>query len=331
MKHNHRSLIIILSASFLLLLASCAPHDTDAEWGEGGDDHNNGVAVEVHVLWDKAGVAAPRYVNIMAWPADGQKARQFMLDGTGGIVHLLEGTYRIMGYNSDTETIVERDMDDWRTATLTTTASRIIAATTAAPARVVENAPRAPETENEAILNPPDKLWRDTLMRAEISAESHTITLHPTQLTASYDVYIEINSGAERLVWASGTLSGMAGASLAFPDRPTEPRATIPFDIITSREGDEMHSAFSTFGDTAPPGGQCPKKHYLMLYMQTVAGGLHSFQYDVTDQIHSAKDPKHVVVRISGLDIPEDEGIGSNVDVRGWNNEYIDLEMPFAQ
>ncbi|MBQ4279644.1 MAG: DUF5119 domain-containing protein, partial [Rikenellaceae bacterium] len=47
--------------------------------------------------------------------------------------------------------------------------------------------------------------------------------------------------------------------------------------------------------------------------------------FDITDQVHAAEDPRHVYIELSGFVLPE-PGSGMNPDISGWD-QVVDTEI----
>ena len=121
-----------------------------------------------------------------------------------------------------------------------------------------------------------------------------------------------------------GSLSGMA-PSLLFGDESLGTECvTIPFESVSDGVS-TITGRFYTFGhheeNTAP--------HKLLLYVWFVDGSKYYYTFDVTDQIHSAPDKRHVHIIIDGLDFPQPIGNGSGFQpsVDDWQTVEEDIIM----
>ena len=80
-----------------------------------------------------------------------------------------------------------------------------------------------------------------------------------------------------------------------------------------------LHGSMEVFGDNAPH----DLRHKFRLYTSQK----YYYDFDVTDQIHSASDPYNVNITLSGIKLPG-TGNGMNVSVGDWGQvENIDINM----
>lgn len=314
MKSTQRSLIILLTASFLLLLASCAPHNLD-EAGDGTLD------VDIEFLWDRAPKAFPTQMGFWLYPEDEGRPLEYVFPGRdGGRARIVPGRYRALAYNADSEVMIESDMDSPDAGTLTTRATRLLAA--GAPSQYDVRAlevPRAPGTDMEQVMMPPDAVWADRSPALTLDDDNHRITLHPDTLTPLIEVRVLGVENITTLAWASATLTGMAGSIHPYTAQTGGPLCTLPFELTATRAEATLTGMFHTFG-------HCPEPatHTLTIYAEIADGGLYFWHFDVTEQIHRAPNPNHVIITIGQLSLPEAK---SNVTVADWGEIYEDIPM----
>lgn len=315
MKAQRLSLVTLSLLSFLLLTA-CAPHDLDeAETGT--------FDIDVRFLWDKVPTASPSMMDFYLYPDDGSKPQRYMFAGRdGGRIHVRAGQYRAVAFNADTETILQHDMDSWDDARLTTPQTRLLGGGTSSEAdsRAAE-VPRAPGTDNEAVMMAPEMIWADRTDLIPLDDRHCVLTMHPDTFTCRYDVIVSGVAGIDRLAHATASLTGLAGSGKPCLNTVAGPLCTLPIDLKSTRAEETITGTLFTFGHCP-----APATHTLMLYIGLTDGRLYYWHYDVTRQVHDAPNPKHVTIRIDGLDLP-DLSVNNAVQVEEWDDVEIEMQM----
>lgn len=315
MKAQRLSLVTLSLLSFLLL-AACAPHDLDE--AEGGID------IEVQFLWDDDPTAAPSQMGLWLYPDDGRAPEYYMFSGRdGGRIRVVPGRYRAIAYNADTETVLVSQTENYAGATFSTPASGLFAAYAPESVRTGAEAPRAPGATDEPVMMPPDRLWTGTEGDICFQAPGDKATIHMRRGTCTYDVIFRNVGRLESLLWASATLSGMAGTLRIADNDIAGPLCTLPFDITPTRTTADLKATFQTFGHCPEPA-----KHFLMLYTELTDGRRLYYPYDVTDQVHAATDKRHVTIIIDGFFLPvADPDANAAVQVSPWDIENVSVNM----
>lgn len=178
---------------------------------------------------------------------------------------------------------------------------------------------------------PPDMLWSDHAEGIGLNQETAapTITLYPAVSVCRYTVEIR---NAKNLKYVSGvgsSISGLAGGLLpgAGADALTGERVTIPFDAVTGKDKDGEKTVIT--GGLLTFGHKTGNNHTLTVYAVLTDGSKWYYTYDVTDQIHSAPDPRNVHIVLDGLPLPKPivNGGGFQPEVEDWQTVPIDIEM----
>lgn len=317
MKHQHRSLIILPIASFLLLLASCAPHSLDE--AEGGTD------IDVEFLWDDDPTAAPAQMGLWLYPADGSEPQYYMFSGRdGGRIRVVPGTYRTIAYNADTETVLTSATASWTTAAMAGIAAGIFGGRADEDdSRAGQQAPRAPGTEAEPIVDCVEPIWTAAADAQPLDESHRRLVLHIRRSTCKYELRVLHVDNIDGLIWARATLSGMAASLTIAPNTIAGPLCTLPFDLPYDKGHSTMHATFHTFG-------HCPEPatHQLMIYTELSDGQRLYYQFDATPQVHAAPDKRHVVITIDRLPLPRaDPNANAAVQVSQWETENVSVDM----
>ncbi len=272
----------------------------------------------------------------------------------GGEISIAAGNYKMLCFNNDTESVFFRGTDAHHTHEVFTRAGGLFEpiGISYAPGSKV---PRPEGTEDEDVVICPDMMWGCSAIDVKISEQGvsyicipvkdkdewigrppvvteNTITLFPHELTCIYTYEIRNVKNITQISRMCACLSGMA-PTLRFHDEELGfMPVTLPFEAITDRES-KITGRFITFGHHA----ERPEPHKMMLYVWTKDGkqycyGTQSSNFDVTDQVHSAPNRRHVHLIIDGLDIPApvtppQEDTGYIPDIDDWYEVNTDIHM----
>ncbi len=311
----------LLMLAAVLTLSSC--HHKDLIYDQGMR-----TKVEVVFDWTDAPDANPESMGAYFYPLEGGASLRYIFTGRdGGDITIPLAGYCALGMNTDdTDWAVTSYTDDIdRFETSTAKVSRLEAYSI--PARSL---PRARGTEDEELVATPGMLWsaRKDDIRLDDGKESHTIVFRPEEAVCHYTVEVEDVKNIEYAHGATidGTLSGMSRSFIHGSASPSETAATMPFTLKADQAQSMLQSNFLTFGESP----SAKNSHILTIYLCLSDGSCHFYTYDVSDQIHNAPDPRHVLIRVSGLEIPvplASPAAGFAPDVNDWVSQNIDLPM----
>lgn len=339
-KTIYTGLAMLYLMTLSVLLSSCEHKDLCYH-------HPHTKTLRVEFDWRDAPDANPEGMCVFFYPLDGEDApqRRFDFTGkTGGGIEIQVGRYRVLCYNNDTESVLLRGTDAFDTHEGYTREGSIFESIYGSGANY---APKAKEAEDERVVISPDMIWGCAALDVEISetgvsylcfpeseredwsgkpavSTEQVITLYPHELVCTYTYEVRNVKNLKYATQMCGSLSGMA-PSLLFGDESLGTECvTIPFESV-SDGGSTITGRFYTFGhheeNTAP--------HKLLLYVWFVDGSKYYYTFDVTDQIHSAPDKRHVHIIIDGLDFPQPIGNGSGFQpsVDDWQTVEEDIIM----
>jgi len=298
--------------------------------------------IRVAFDWRDAPDASPRGMCVYFYPTGGGGGQRFDFKGmTGGEVDLRVGTYRVMCYNNDTEAVLFHNTDDFDVHGAYTREGNVLEPIYGNGANY---APRAEGTEDERVVIAPDMMWGCTVAEVEVTdagvsyvcvsgcgrgaqddrtADSTELvfTLYPHELVCTYTYEVRNVKNLKHATQMCGSLSGMA-PSLRFGDESVGTECvTIPFEAVSDGVS-RITGKFYTFGhhegNTAP--------HRMTFYVVMDDGKKYAYgtdageRFNVTGQVHTASDPKHVHIIIDGLDLPQpiENGSGFDVSVDDW-------------
>lgn len=313
---------LILSFSLLLILSSCNHKELCYVV------HPHEVKINVVYDWTDAPDADPIGMCVFFYHEDSgvSPVRVDFRGITGGEVHLIPGRYRVITYNNDTEAIRIGNSHDYDIHYAFTREGNILEPIYGNGMKLP---PRSEGTEDERVMITPDMLWGYSQTDVVITGiENQEIVLYPHDMLCHYSYEVRNVKNMKHVTQMSGALSGMAPSMfLSSESLHTEP-VTLPFGA--SRDGDStIRGEFLTFGHHL----DVDRPHKMSFYMVMDDGSKYSFttgkNLDVTDQVHSAPNPKRVHIIIDGLDLPTpiENGSGFNPDVDDWDDVQQDIIM----
>lgn len=304
----------MVTALAVLLFMSC-------EHKELCYDHSHTAGIQVVFDWKNAPDATPETMRLYLFPTDGGKPQAYeFTDYRGGHINVPAGHYRALCVNSDTESVLYRNIDSFDSFEAY------------APDGVLNvrssSAPRAEGTSGERIAKSPDRLYSTHLddVMIELSKENQTVTLYPESSVCRYRVKITnvsnlkyISSGA-----IFGAISGMSGGMLVGRNELTSESVTLPFGMISDGTSTLM-ADFLTFGQTGSTGSA----HKLVIYVIMADGSKNYYTFDVTRQVDEAANPHDAYIILDGLPLPKPivNGGGFQPKVDEWQNIDVDVPM----
>ncbi len=278
--------------------------------------------------WQKAPDAEPESMAAYLFDSDGHEPLRFIFDNkTGGEIKAPAGIRHILFMNSDnTDWICMRNNEYIETMELYT----LDATGLAAQGLEIESVPRSRDAESERMASTPGMLWGGRSDGHNIipNAGNQTITLYPDELICHYTVDVLDVDNIDGLASTSvdATLSGMADGYSLGGEAPTDSVVTMPFILSSDPAKESLHGEFLTFGECS----HSTNTHLMTIYLLLSDGSRWWHTYDVTDQVSTAPDPRHVHIVVSGLPLPErPKGGGTSVspDVNEWQVVNIGLNM----
>jgi len=158
------------------------------------------------------------------------------------------------------------------------------------------------------------------------SAEQ-VITLTPQELVCTYTFEIRNVSNLKHVSQLCASLSGMAGGLTFSTNELYTECVTLPFEAKSDGES-TITGSFYTFGHHELN----LRSHHLTLYVimddgQKYVYGTTGQHFNVTNQVHTAQDKRHVHIVVDGLDLPQpitDDG-GMKPTVDDWQEINEDI------
>lgn len=291
------------------------------------DDGNDLVRVRVEFDWTDAPDANPKGMSVFFYESTTDRYERFDFPGTtGGYVNLPLGTWHVIAYNNDYTGVTVNNAHKFYDHFFFTRDGNVLEG---ALGNGLPIPPRAAEEERVTIT--PDMMWGDTrenhILKVADGEEEAVVTMKPRELCAVYSFEIRNVENLSHVAKMCASLSGMAsGLTLHGEILDKEPStlalSAYPADATT------IAGQFYTFGHHAD--NTSPHRMTLYVWMddgRKLAYGVSaSDKWDVTDQIHSAANPKRVHYIIDGLDIPTPMPSGMfDASADDWFSEEYEL------
>lgn len=312
----------------LLLIAALAFFFGACDHKELCYTHPHGVTLRVVYDWTEAPDANPAGMCAFFYHENPDVApvRVDFRGMQGGEVELIPGTYRVLTYNNDTEAVRLGNVYDFDTHFAYTREGHILEPIYG---NTMQRPPRGDGSEEERVMITPDMLWGCSEVGVVVTGtKNQVVTLYPCELLCHYSYEVRNVKNLKHVSQMSGALSGMSPSMvLSSGTLNTEP-VTIPFGARQDGAS-TIRGEFLTFGHHE----EVDKPHRMSFYMVMDDGSKFSFttgsNLDVTDQVHSASNPRRVHLIIDGLELPTpiENGNGFKPDVDDWNDIQQDIEL----
>ncbi len=285
--------------------------------------HPHVQTVRVVFDWQDAPDANPEGMCVFFYPAGGGNPQRFDFAGTtGGEIQIQVGEYRVLCYNNDTEAVLFRGSDKFDTHEGYTREGNLFESIYG---NASQHTPRTHGTEEQPVVISPDMMWGCTASDVTIldkGSVEQVITLYPHEQVCTYTYEVRNIKYLKHVTQVCGSLSGMSGALFFATEALDDKSVTIPF-ASTSDGVSSITGTFYTFGhheeNTDP--------HHMTFYVWMDDGKKYAYgidagdKFNVTEQIHTAPDKRHVHIIIDGLDLPQpiENGGGFDVSVDDWD------------
>ena len=284
-------------------------------------DHSaHRASVSIEFDWSDAPEADPATMVVYFFPTDNSmyKRFEFKADGSesrngfSATVNVPVGTYNVVCFNGETENNSEVG-DAFPNFHLTTFDTVLLA-----PLNRSMDAPKPDDTESQPVRSQASALYSYTVPEPVSLKETavETVVLKPQKKSATVRVSILNIKNMQAGVEFCAVISGLAESWYPSSGMPGGEEVLVP--LMLTPDGDSLYGNMEVFGDNAPH----DIRHKFRLYTSQK----YYYDFDVTDQIHSAADPYNVDIFLSGIVLPENNGMDVSVDEWG-QTENINIEM----
>ena len=318
------SLKNILAVTAIGLLSTACHHknlyDEDITYQE----------IEVVFDWRNAPDANPESMALYLFDQVGNKPIRYIFSGRdGGTIRLPYGNYNTIAMNADDT--------DWAYDTNTGDIDNFETVTHEVHPDVANSTYSAHVSRGEStkIVETPGMLWSDRIDGFSVSPEDYntkkTLTLYPEEAVCHYTIKIINVENLDSLsnLNIDGLLSGLAEGFVHGQQDFGNDNVIMPFQLTADVSSHELNGSFLTFGESSEE----DHTDVMSLYIDLADGSRWYRNFDVTEQIHNAPDPRHVLIIIDGLELPKHQsetgqsGSGITANVKEWQRVDILLGM----
>lgn len=313
--------------------------------------HDHLITLTLRYDWCDAPDAEVAAMVAFFYPTDpdsGNIYRFIFPNSEGGEIEVAEGTYHLLTYNADSELVIAMQTDDYFTHLLYTRLGWLFEpamGSRSTRSHRNDGIPRSEGAEDEAVVVTPDQMWGFNVVDIEVTKQGvfyecnpfdpdyepdvdievteNTITVYPHDLMCHYSYEVRNVKGLDNVLNLCGAITGMSATLDMSSEEPDSKSVTYPVEATIS-DDTTITGEFLCFGHHS----ENDYPHFFSLYLwlrggETVfIGNLDNF--DVSDQIHAAEDPRNVHFIIDGLDLTQFHGGESSWDVKF--DDWIDNE-----
>lgn len=323
---NIKSLSVNIIFIILILTNSCSHKEFCY-------DHDHRVSLRIKFDWRDAPEASPAGMVVWFYPDEMARvsnisSERFDFSNTeGGVIKLPPGRYHVITYNNDIEFTRFYDAHSLETHYLTTREGSLFETAIGSREYQNDNPIRPDGTNEQRVFISPDEIWGYTVFNIDVE-EDGEITLFPHELFCRYSYEIRNVKNLESVVNMSALLTGMSHTLCLYNESLGDESVTIPLPAYKADET-TIRGEFLTFGHHAD--NRDPHKFGLCLWTrsgETLFYGKDDENFDVTNQIHSAPNPRKVHFIIDGLELNPIRGEGEwGASFEDWNEINSDIVL----
>lgn len=306
------------------------------------------VKIIVEYDWSEAPEANPKGMCVFFYSTDTDNYYRFDFDNAkGGEIEIPTGKYVVITYNNDTELVRFSGTNRFSTHTAYTREGDLLE-----PLYGNGVSSTAKTDNNERVCIAPDALWGCHQNDVEITEQGvtyvyipykntkecdcnqnttkvQTITLYPHDMLCHYSYEVRNVENAEYISKISASLSGMAPSMLLYDESLDKENITVPINGNVDLANHKIIGHFLTFGHT----DDNSITHKMTFFVIMTNGSKYMISnhdnLNVTTQVDTAPDKRHVHIIIDGLKLPDpdndDDGWDPSVDDWGVHNEDLKI------
>ncbi len=307
----------VASVLSMLLLTGC-------EQRELCYDHSHSASVRLVFDWSEAPDASPETMVVYFFPVDNSQPTRIELTTNGPAarsgfdseVKVPNGMYYVVCHNGDTENNIENGstFSDYH---LTTYDDKLLS-----PMNRSDNAPRPDDTDKQLVRAQTSRLYAYTtpepVLLEPSDGDPTVIVLKPCRKSVVLNVKIENVKNMVPEMEYCAVISGLAEGWYPAADKPGGREVIVPM-LLTPDGPNSLKGSAEVFGDNAPH----DIRHKFRLYTSVK----YYYDFDVTEQLHSAPDQYNIDITLSGVTLPENND-GMGVSVKDWGeSENVDIGL----
>lgn len=310
-----------------LLFAALALGSCDADLRDLCYNHNHAGDVNLVFDWQKAPQISAKGMTALFYNQDlasSEPERYDFSGNQGGKARLSMGTYNVLAYNNDTETILLRGTDSPKTLEAYTRYSSIEEGTQLTRSGMPRGA-----AEDEPVILEPDPISCKLSDPFSIEMDqAQTITLQPELRYRDVTITITDVPNLQYTSQFGASLSGLAPSVNMATGKVGEGCATEAFTGLAI-DGYTLVFHVRIFG-------HCPdvtNQHILTIYAILADDSKWYYSVDVTEQMHDeAQNPdedEEINIQLQELPLPKPivNGSGFQPTVDGWQSVEINVTM----
>ena len=303
-------MVLGMLAAFIVLFGAC-------EHKELCLDHSHMVDMEIKFDWEAAPDATPQTMVVQFFRADGSHyIRHEFTSAQGGKIRIEAGEYKLLFHNGEMKSVDERG-NTYDNYEVTTVSQSLLDPMGRGE---LSMPPRPAEVVNEPVCGIPENVWGGCHEQLEVLAgvSGQSVTLFPAEATVEYTVKVCNVENMSADLDISGALTGTSESWRLADGTSSGVPVTMPLQL----ERPDNHTLTARFVSF----GHCPQEegiHYFSIY----TSNKNFLDFDVTDQIHEAADPKHVYIEIDEKVTLPDPEEGMNPSISGWDEVIQDIPM----
>lgn len=275
--------------------------------------------VAVLFMWDKAHEACVDGMTLYFYPlsAGGRMWRFDIAGMDGGAVELPVGRYRMLSVNNDLPGVTFSSVGSYETFEAN---ARIASNGRAYPTGMLYAAcvQDVEVTLCGVSYRLPDGSVKDCPMGV--------VRCAPDSVATVYDISLTNLKGGGNVRSITAMLSGIASSVIVATGSRGDSTCAVSSAL-------EQVAATTWTGTTTGLGTPSGAPSFMLdIRVETTRGSIWSKRLDVTGQVTGCRNPRHVIIIVDGLEIPEDTApdipdgdVGIAVGVDGWKEIEIDL------
>ena len=326
MKHRHQMVFSLLLSVLFLMTQGCTHKDLN-------DDAPTTIAEQVEVVFDWSRTPTKEAQTMVLYNySDEREMMDYRFNNPdGGMIRTYGGRHTAVCHSNDDpyghHLRSQHSHDDIEIFTDDT-------GVLIGQGISTRGIPRAKGTEDEPLRNTPSMIYgtQDRNLNIKVSALPQELRLFPEELICRYSVeFVDVENLRSADLRIDATISSLAGGYHPGRMTTTSEAVSHTFTLSADLEKNSLNAEFYTFG--LPEGEERDHKLCLYIVLKNKSGGFYNF--DVTDQVNKAPDPRNVSIKVYGLklpDIPDDplppqgEG-GVSIDLDSWETYHYDLKV----
>lgn len=345
MKRKEREMnkIFIVCAGIFMLFALCGCNHKDLYYME-----EENVKVRLAYDWRDAPEASPAGMCAFFYSIDdaGRYSRFDFPNTTGGVIELPAGKYMIITYNNDTEAVQFASTSSFSNHNAYTRTGSVLE-----PLYGYGVVSSTDDNSDEPVVIVPDNLWGCTVSFVEVAmtgayrkyypydgsravetttADSvQVITCYPHDMLCHYSYEVRNVKNIDHLSKVSGSLSGMSGKMNVSTEMPDDNPVTLAVGGKVDKATGRITGEFLTFGHSDTNKASHKMEFYVVMDNGSKYRIRNRNNLDVTTQVDTAANRRHVHIVIDGLDLPDDANgeAGFDPTVDSWEVIHENLEI----